>query len=202
MTADRMVRTIGPAVPGDVAALQAIRRTAIEAIDERRVDARRRAAWLALDDGGLLRAAASGDGVLVARDGSSTAGYAWIAMGERPHLFALYVHPRLAGRHLGAALLAAAERHVLGRGGRQLFVAASPNAVGFYLRYGYLAQEAFALHCRDAAGSLALRMRKMSKALDAGQVEPGLPEAGTAPLGTTRDVQGPAEKQEGHPEVA
>jgi putative acetyltransferase len=159
-------RAIAPAQGGDVACMRSIRRAAIEAVPADALDARRRAAWLALDDGAMQRAAAAGDGVLVARTEQAIDGFAWVAMDERPHLFALYVHPDAAGRGVGTALLAAAENHARARGARELFVAASPAAVGFYVHRGYRAEQRFDLACRDAAGPLALPMRKMSKRLD------------------------------------
>jgi len=50
---------------------------------------------------------------------------------------ALFVHPRAAGRGLGARLLAAAEAGASRGGARTLTVVAARGAVGFYLAAGW-----------------------------------------------------------------
>jgi GNAT superfamily N-acetyltransferase len=54
-----------------------------------------------------------------------------------PEVTALFVHPRAAGRGLGARLLAAAEAGAAQGGARNLTVLAALGAVDFYLTLGW-----------------------------------------------------------------
>ncbi len=85
---------------------------------------------------------------------------------DLPHaeLHALYVDPRLAGRGIGRALLARAERNAAERGLAELHLKATLNAVSFYEANGWIAM-APAKHALPSGRNLASVL--MSKALSA-----------------------------------
>ncbi len=152
--------------PADLAALAALRRRAVIAV-EAPYTADELAAWADVDLGGLRTAVATGSGaVAIAEVDGALQGFAWVEAGTRPHLRSLYVDPRASRRGVGTLLLRRSEQWVRTQGGRWLFVAASLNAVGFYAACGYASDQPFAVRLDGPSGPLQLAMRKMVRRLD------------------------------------
>ena len=152
-----MTVRLRPARPADAAAMARVMRAAALA-EAARYPAGLAAAW------GSLPAlyhrwaiSAGGETRVVATSGGRVVGFAgW----RGREVTALFVHPRAAGRGLGARLLAAAERGASGGAARALTVVAARGAVPFYRRHGW----------RDAGparsplpGGRALPARRLAK---------------------------------------
>jgi ribosomal protein S18 acetylase RimI-like enzyme len=83
--------------------------------------------------------------MLVGESGGFPVAQAWIDFADRgspewPHLWAVRVFPPLRGAGLGAALIAAAERHAAERGAHGVELGVEPNnrrARRFYQRLGF-----------------------------------------------------------------
>ena len=75
----------------------------------------------------------------------------WVEV-DGDHIAALYVAPAWARRGVGSALLAHAETAIRNAGYVAARLAASPNALGFYLRRGYIGDGV-----PDATGAYPLR---------------------------------------------
>jgi putative acetyltransferase len=91
--------------------------------------------WLApraADD--YRRAMTAGEVMLAATYADRVVGFASTKGAE---LLALYVDPKL-GRGAGGPLLLAAEQQVRGAGEQALHLQATPNAVAFYRKHGYM----------------------------------------------------------------
>lgn len=126
--------------PADAAAMARVMRAAVRAAAAA-YPPRAAAAWGSLPAlyhrWALL---AGGETRLVATLGGRVVGFAgW----RGREVTALFVHPGVAGRGLGARLLAAAEAGAARSGARTLTVVAARGAVAFYRRHGW----------RDAGGA-------------------------------------------------
>jgi putative acetyltransferase len=97
-------------------------------------------AWAASADdeeqfGGRLAAELT----LIATLHSSPVGFA--ALKNNNHIDMLYVHPSAVGQGVGSALCDALEKLAGARGTKSLTVDASDNALGFFRKRGYVAQQ-------------------------------------------------------------
>lgn len=127
----------------DVAALALIQRAAIDAIDDRSYGAEKRRAWRNRPAGELCALVAAGRYRVAEREGVLVGGAGWEGAGGSgvATIRAVFVHPSVHGRGIGAALVSAIERDILLHGFERLVVPAALNAVGFYERLGYVPAE-------------------------------------------------------------
>jgi ribosomal protein S18 acetylase RimI-like enzyme len=88
----------------------------------------------------------------VAEVAGRVVGFVLVRLGDRPHLWGLYVHPAHRSKGIGQALLGAAERDAAAAGFNCLFVAASENALTFYTALGYTAHGPFEAEVVPRAG--------------------------------------------------
>jgi GNAT superfamily N-acetyltransferase len=100
---------------------------------------------------------AGGERVLVAERGGRILGYAALRGSE---LTALFVRPSAAGRGVGTALLARAEREARRRGVASLVVDASRNGAGFYRARGFGGARPVAVPLPGGGKLEAIRMTK------------------------------------------
>jgi GNAT superfamily N-acetyltransferase len=123
------------AVTADAAILCDLHKASVRALCAGTYSSRQIDAWLgprSADD--YRRAMTAGEAMLAATYANRVVGFASTKGAE---LRALYVDPRL-GRGAGGALLAAAEEQVRSAGVPVLHVQATPNAVAFYRKHGYM----------------------------------------------------------------
>jgi GNAT superfamily N-acetyltransferase len=155
-------RLIRPARADDLKGILAFQRAAIAAINPRTYSAEARDAWARLPAAGMQELVASGR-YLVAEIGARLAGGAgWEPLDEPDQaaaVRAVFVHPDLHGRGLGARLVGAVEALIAAAGRRRILVPAALNTVSFYQRLGYVANE-MAVAALDGAD---LRYRRMWK---------------------------------------
>jgi GNAT superfamily N-acetyltransferase len=153
---------IRPALATDLPGIITFQQAAIAAIDPRTYTAEERGAWARLPAAGMQDLVASGR-YLVAEIGARLAGGAgWEPLDEPDQaaaVRAVFVHPAFHGRGLGARLVGAVEALIAAAGRRRILVPAALNAVGFYQRLGYVANE-MAVAALDGAD---LRYRRMWK---------------------------------------
>ena len=81
----------------------------------------------------------SGELTLIATMQNAPVGFA--ALKGIDHIDMLYVHPSVAGQGVGAMLCDALEKLAGARGAKNLSVDASDNALDFFKRRGYVAQQ-------------------------------------------------------------
>ena len=81
----------------------------------------------------------SGELTLIATMQNAPVGFA--ALKGIDHIEMLYVHPSVAGQGVGAMLCDALEKLAGARGAKNLSVDASDNALDFFKRRGYVAQQ-------------------------------------------------------------
>ena len=81
----------------------------------------------------------SGELTLIATMQNAPVGFA--ALKGIDHIEMLYVHPSVAGQGVGAILCDALEKLAGARGAKNLSVDASDNALDFFKRRGYVAQQ-------------------------------------------------------------
>jgi putative acetyltransferase len=123
------------AVTADAAILCDLHKASVRALCAGAYSSAQIELWLALrsaDD--YRRAMTSGEVMLAATYADRVVGFASTKGAE---LRALYVNPKL-GRGAGGALLAAAEEQARAAGEPVLHVRATPNAVAFYRKHGYM----------------------------------------------------------------
>jgi putative acetyltransferase len=97
-------------------------------------------AWAAsADDEAQFGQRLAGELTLVATLHSSPVGFA--SLKNNNHIDMLYVHPNAAGRGVGSTLCDALERLAGARGTASLTVDASDNALEFFRKRGYVAQQ-------------------------------------------------------------
>jgi len=121
--------------PADAAAVARVMSAAVRGRVRARLPARTLQTWASLPPLYHRWAmTAGGETYLVAERTGQMAGYAAVRGAE---LTALFVHPRFAGRSLGAALVERARRLARRRGVRTLHAAAAPGALPFYAGLGF-----------------------------------------------------------------
>ena len=123
------------AVTADAAILCDLHKASVRALCAGTYSSRQIDAWLeprSADD--YRRAMSAGEVVLAATYADRVVGFASTKGAE---LLALYVDPTL-GRGAGGPLLAADEAQVRIAGAQVLHVQATPNAVAFYRKHGYM----------------------------------------------------------------
>jgi putative acetyltransferase len=123
------------AVTADAAMLCDLHKASVRALCAGTYSARQIDAWLAprsADD--YRRAMTAGEVMLAATYADRVVGFASTKGAE---LRALYVDPKL-GRGAGGPLLLAAEEQVRSAGEPVLHLQATPNAVAFYRKHGYM----------------------------------------------------------------
>lgn len=138
-----MRTSIRQARAGDLGAIARVHAASVRELCRGHYDVREIADWLAPNPGmfaRLLRQAT----VFVATRGGEIVGFAAVAIGRR-EIRAVYVDPCAAGGGLGLRLLQRAERIARALGVRELHLAATLNAVGFYERCGWVRDEAGAI---------------------------------------------------------
>jgi putative acetyltransferase len=97
-------------------------------------------AWAAVaEDGESFGKKLSGELTLIATMQNAPVGFA--ALKGIDHIDMLYVHPSVAGQGVGAMLCDALEKLAGARGAKNLSVDASDNALDFFKKRGYVAQQ-------------------------------------------------------------
>lgn len=165
------------AVTADAAILCDLHKVSVRALCLGAYSAAQIELWLALrsaDD--YRRAMTAGEVTLVATYADRIVGF---ASTKGTELLALYVDPKL-GRGAGGTLLSAAEEQVRDAGEPVLHIQATPNAVAFYRKHGYM-REARGVVRR---GGVELQVLCMRKSLQAAGV----------PSTITRSVRAPARR--------
>src|SRR6185437_7111348 len=97
-------------------------------------------AWAAsADDEQQFGKRLAGELTLIATLHGSPVGFA--SLKNNSHIDMLYVHPNAAGRGVGSMLCDALERLAGARGTKSIAVEASDNALDFFRKRGYVAQQ-------------------------------------------------------------
>lgn len=147
---------------GDLADIMALQRAAVAGIDPRTYSAEARDAWSRTTAADVAVLVAAGRYLAAERDGRLAGGAGWQPLDAPPQaaaLRAVFVDPACHGQGVGAHLVRAAEAAIAAAGRRRILVPAALNAVGFYERLGYVAND-------DAIadlGGVGLRYRRMWK---------------------------------------
>lgn len=160
----RVVRTsIRLARPTDLGAIARVHEASVRELCRGHYEPREIAEWLAPNPGMFVRLLRQAT-VYVATRGGAVVGFAAVAVARR-EIRAVYVDPGAAGGGLGVRLLQRAERVARALGVRELRLAATLNAVGFYERCGWI---------RDEAGAIPRSRRcvPMRKRLGGGRKRP------------------------------
>lgn len=153
---------IRPALPADLPGILAFQRAAIAAVDPRAYSAEERGAWARTPATGMQDLVAAGRYLVAEARDRLVGGAGWEPLDEPAQaaaVRAVFVHPQFHGRGLGAQLVRAVETAIAAAGRRRILVPAALNAVGFYQRLGYVANE-MAVAALDGAD---LRHRRMWK---------------------------------------
>jgi putative acetyltransferase len=128
-----------PMLPTDVPLLAEIFRAAIEELAADDYSGTQQEAWAsAADDVEAFGLKLLHELTLVATYGGAAVGFASLADNRRIDM--LYVHPAAAGQGAGAMLCDALEKLAGARGAKDITVAASDAARGFFEKRGYSAQ--------------------------------------------------------------
>lgn len=157
------------AAAGDLAEMQRVRAAAIAASAVGHYSRPQRRAWVASTSPADYPGVSGGVpqwGVVACR-GGRLAGFGSLRLGERAHVWMAYVDPAHARQGIGRALMQALERAAREGGHARLFLAASLNAVPFYIALGYRARRPFCvrLPCLRGDGHVRLRVVKMERPL-------------------------------------
>jgi HAD superfamily hydrolase (TIGR01509 family) len=125
---------IRPATEADRAAICAVHLASIRELAARAYSADQVAAWTEgrTPEGVQL----ARDVFLVAEDAAGVAGFGAVSVAGR-EVDAVYVHPRRAGRGVGARLLCGVERVLREAGVAEAELSSSLNAAAFYARHGW-----------------------------------------------------------------
>jgi putative acetyltransferase len=153
---------IRPAQPTELPGILAFQRAAIAAVDPRAYSAEERSAWARMPASGMHALLASGRYLVAEARGRLVGGAGWEPLDEPAQaaaVRAVFVHPDFHGRGLGACLVRAVEAAIAAAGRRRILVPAALNAVGFYQRLGYVANETAVA----ALDGVDLRYRRMWK---------------------------------------
>lgn len=153
---------IRPARPTDLPGIVAFQQAAISAVDPRTYSAEERGAWARMPAAGMEQLLANDRYLVADAQRRLVGGAGWEPLDEPAQaaaVRAVFVHPAFHGRGLGARLLGAVEAAIAAAGRRRILVPAALNAVGFYQRLGYVANE-MAVAALDGAD---LRYRRMWK---------------------------------------
>jgi putative acetyltransferase len=129
-----------PFLPADTPVLAAIFVAAIEELTGDDYSDAQQEAWAAVaDDEVAFGKKLAGELTLIATIRSAPVGFASLKGAD--HIDMLYVHPSVAGQGVGATLCDALEKLAAARGTKSLLVDASDNALEFFRRRGYVAQQ-------------------------------------------------------------
>jgi len=132
--------SLRPMLPTDMPQLAEIFRASVEELAAEDYSESQREAWAsAVDDEDGFAKKLGGQLTLIATLSGDPVGFISLAGTDR--LDMLYVHPAAAGQGVGAMLADAVERLAAGRGAAKLKVDASDNALGFFEKRGYVAQQ-------------------------------------------------------------
>src|SRR5438552_8054708 len=124
-------------------------------------------AWAAtVDDEDALGKRLAGQLTLIATLQNSPVGFA--ALKGADHIDMLYVHPSVAGQGVASMLCDALEKLANGRGAKKLTVDASDNALEFFKKRGYVAQQRNTVTVQGEW----LANTTMQKTLDSGGAKP------------------------------
>jgi len=129
-----------PFLASDTPMLAAIFAAAIQDLTGDDYSEAQQDAWAAVaDDEQKFGKKLAGEVTLIATLQNSPVGFA--SLRGNDHIDMLYVHPSVAGQGVGAMLCDALEKLAGGRGANKLIVDASDNALEFFRKRGYVAQQ-------------------------------------------------------------
>ncbi|WP_024510742.1 GNAT family N-acetyltransferase [Bradyrhizobium sp. ARR65] len=129
-----------PFLPADTPMLAAIFVAAVQELTGDDYSEAQQEAWAAVaDDEVAFGKKLAGELTLIATMQNSPVGFA--SLKDNSQIDMLYVHPSVAGQGVGAILCEALERLAAGRGTKSLSVDASDNALDFFRKRGYVAQQ-------------------------------------------------------------
>lgn len=129
-----------PLLPADIPLLAAIFAASVMDLTGDDYSEAQQEAWAAVaDDEAAFGKRLSGQLTLIATLQNSPVGFASLRGAD--HIDLLYVHPSVAGQGVGAMLCDALEKLAGGRGTASLSVDASDNAVEFFAKRNYVAQQ-------------------------------------------------------------
>ena len=129
-----------PMLPADAALVAEIFRESIAELTADDYSEAQQEAWAGVaDDETAFARKLSGQLTLIATLGGSPIGF--ISLAGKDHVDMLYVHPAAAGQGAGAMLVDAIEKLAAARGATKLRVDASDNALEFFKKRGYIAQQ-------------------------------------------------------------
>jgi putative acetyltransferase len=129
-----------PFLPADTPVLAAIFAAAVEDLTGDDYSAAQQEAWAGIaEDEEKFSKRLAGTLTLIATLQGSPVGFATLKGAD--HIDMLYVHPGAAGRGVGSMLCEALEKLAGGRGAKSLTVNSSDNALEFYSKRGYVAQQ-------------------------------------------------------------
>jgi putative acetyltransferase len=129
-----------PMLPADAPLAAEIFRASIAELTGDDYSEAQQEAWAAVaDDEAAFAKKLGGQLTLIATLGGSPIGF--ISLAGPDHIDMLYVHPAAAGQGAGAMLVDAIEKLAGARGASKLKVDASDNALEFFKKRGYVAQQ-------------------------------------------------------------
>jgi putative acetyltransferase len=141
MMAQSMPRpALRPFLPADVPMLAAIFVAAVQELAGDDYSEAQQEAWSEVAEDELaFGKKLAGELTLIATVQNAPVGFA--SLKGNDHIDMLYVHPSVAGQGVGAALCDALEKLAGARGAKNLSVDASDNALDFFRKRGYVAQQ-------------------------------------------------------------
>ncbi len=141
MMAQSMPRpALRPFLPADVPMLAAIFVAAIQELTGDDYSEAQQEAWAEVaEDEAAFGKKLAGELTLIATVQNSPVGFASLRGNDQIGM--LYVHPSVAGQGVGAMLCDALEKLAGARGAKNLSVDASDNALDFFKKRGYVAQQ-------------------------------------------------------------
>jgi putative acetyltransferase len=140
MTARALKPALRPFLAADTPVLAAIFAAAIQELTGDDYSEAQQEAWASVaDDEAAFGKKLAGELTLIATLQNAPVGFA--ALRGNDHIDMLYVHPGVAGQGVGATLCDALEKLAGARGTKRLTVDASENALEFFRKRGYVAQQ-------------------------------------------------------------